>query len=741
VVVDARTQAAIAGATVRLLSVSGDAAAATVPVARLEPRATTDGRGEFTVPAVAPGRYRLVAELEGFLPFEHPVHITVEPGQPSAPVVVACTLRMTTAIEASAQAPDGTASTVLATGPVLSGDAIAAMPGGLEDVMRAFQSRAGVAATEDDRNDLIVRGGGAIENAVRLDGFDVPNASHFWAQGGSGGGLSFVAPWVIGRAVLATGGFSVEYGERASSVLDVTLKPSAVERVHGQVGASVGGFMAQGEGRLAKGAGSWMVSARRSFLELVAERNGDRVVPRYSDLIARVDYTVSGRHRIEWLALGAVDDARVEGAGSGAISDSQTVGLVGTSLRSQWSPRWTSGMFVSYGRSRIDAVVNGRTRVDGSDRSTEVEWRVRGELRRTLGADGAVMLGAAAKRAQLDFDLHAHAFRNDYNVVVPPLNATFPYNLTDGAAYGEARLPSTGRLQVTPAIRLDRAGTTGHVSWSPRINAELRVTDAIRARAAWGIYRQSIPYVWIGSDVRNAQLDPVRSAQAVVDVLARLPARIVATVSVFDKRYQGYPVDIAMPWRPLVSAAADYDSPFVGRLSDAGRVRARGLDATAARRIAHGVSVAGSYSLWRAEQSGIPAVGYGGWQRGDYDIRHQVRLDLTYAAGKWSASAQFRYASGRPYTPFDTPLSIKNGYGYYDRTKLNAATYPAYHRLDVRVERRVAIGRTALAVYGEIDNVYARDNVLFYQWVRATRQTKAVYQWGLQPIAGIRWMF
>ena len=312
---------------------------------------------------------------------------------------------------------------------------------------------------------------------------------------------------------------------------------------------------------------------------------------------------IGPRHRVELLAIAAVDDVMLNATdGSGDVQDNQSVGLAGVRLRSQWSSRWSSNLVASYARSHIDAVVNGRTHVDGSDRSKEVEWRVRAEARRAVRRGGEVMLGAAMKHADLDFNLHANAFRNEYNVLVPALNAVFPYAFSDIALYAQARLPAFGRLEVTPGVRVDRAGATRQWYTSPRINAELGLTDAVRLRGALGIYRQSMPYIWIGSDVRNAQLDPVRSTQATGELLIRLPAHVAGVLSVFSKRYDGYPVDLAQPWRPLVSASSDYDSPFVGRLSDAGRVRAKGLDASASRVFARRFRTGLSYSFWRVQQ-------------------------------------------------------------------------------------------------------------------------------------------
>lgn len=744
-VVDTEARATIGGVHVRLLARSADVRPAQPDAGLPVRRETLSGAdGRFRLLAVPAGRYRLVIELDGFQPFEYPGDVVVTGDADPPALLVSYPLRMTAEVQARAEAivPDEPAAGSTMT--TVAGRAVVVAPGALEDVMRAFQMRPGVAASQDDRNDMLVRGGGAIENATRVDGFDIPNPSHFGAQGGSGGGFSFIAPWLIDRAVLRAGGFPVEFGERASSVLDLTLKGGAKDRLRGQVGASVGGAMGQAEGPLNGQRGSWLASARRSFLDLVLVRGGDTAIPHYSDVIGRVEYALSPVHRIELLALGAVDDVVVNpNKPTDSLEDNQASALVGVSLHSQWSPATVSDLYVSYTRASIDGVMHGKSVDQGTDRSKEVELRARGELSRRVGGDGRAMVGLAMKQAHLRFDLAAKSFVTEYNLVREPVNAHFPYAFTDLAGYAELRLPTFARLQLTPGIRIDRKGTTDRLYASPRVNVAFRASERVRLTGAAGVYRQDIPYIWIGSDVRNASLDPVRSVQVLAGVSTRLPGLGELIVEGFDKRYSGYVVDPLEWWHVLVDAAADFESPFVGRLQADGTLHARGIDTSIGRRLHDRVVMNASYSWWRVTQSTRtwPPV-FGSGRPGDYDIRNQVRLEIAYdKLGTWRAGAQFRYASGRPYTPYDVRYSIAKGSGRYSIASFNGSSYPPYHRLDVRLDRTFAIGRTSLVVYGELENVYNRDNVLVYEWNKASRQARPVYQWGRLPIAGIRWEF
>ena len=51
------------------------------------------------------------------------------------------------------------------------------------DISKVVQTLPGVGATDPNRNDLIVRGGGPSENVFYLDGIEIPIINHFATQG------------------------------------------------------------------------------------------------------------------------------------------------------------------------------------------------------------------------------------------------------------------------------------------------------------------------------------------------------------------------------------------------------------------------------------------------------------------------------------------------------------------------------------------------------------------------------
>ena len=725
-VVDGKTRAGIGAVRVRL----DDGQAET----------TTALDGGFEFADVSAGRHSIVAILEGFAP-SAPVQVVVE-ADADARVEIEYGLGVTTEVRGTPQAPPAVPPPPALGLAELSGLQIASAVGGLDDLLRVMQQRPGVAASQDDRNDVMVRGGGALETAVRLDGFELPTASHFAWPGGAGGGLNLIPSAVVDRAAVETSGFSVAFGERASALLDVDMKKGATSRVQGLAEIGAGGVLGLAEGRLpgASGqAGSWLVSARRSILEVAFSQGDSRATPSYVEVMGNVDVPLSPRHRLHVLGLRSSDNLDVTWSTSGQkdLGGDQDLALVGVSLKSAWSPKtetlvsaaWSSAEMTL---SDVEQSVNSFT-----NHSLEHFLRARAEVRRTLTPAVSLLAGVAAKRSDLDYALQDGSYRNDWGILVPAVRSSWSDVWTDVAGYAETVL-LLGPVRVDAGIRAERAGTTSKWYASPRARVEYRPGSRWRLMGTVGEYRQDIPAIWIGSNIENRMLDPVRCLGWTAGFEGAPWRGVQLSVEGFSKRYEGYPIDPSVPSRVLISAGADFESPLVGKLVPSGLVHADGVDTSFSQLIGRSLTIAVGYSYWNVSEYNLEK----NWIRADYDIRHQGRIWAVWHGGKrWTASVLWRYAAGRPYTPYDVAASIKAKTGRLDRTKTNAVTYDDYHRLDVRAERLFVKGRVAVTAFAEVINLYDRDNILMYDWSNTLKAPVPIYQWGITPVAGLRVQF
>ena len=96
---------------------------------------------------------------------------------------------------------------------------------GIEDIIK---SQAGVSAQNELSSQYNVRGGNFDENSVYVNGIEIYRP--LLIRAGQQEGLSFLNPDMVGSIAFSTGGFEAKYGDKMSSVLDITYrKPRELE--------------------------------------------------------------------------------------------------------------------------------------------------------------------------------------------------------------------------------------------------------------------------------------------------------------------------------------------------------------------------------------------------------------------------------------------------------------------------------------------------------------------------------
>ena len=97
--------------------------------------------------------------------------------------------------------------------------------GGIESLLITFS---GVSQTNEMSSQYNVRGGSFDENAVYVNGIEVHRP--LLVRAGQQEGLSFVNPEMVQNVQFSAGGFDARFGDKSSSVLDITYKrPTAME--------------------------------------------------------------------------------------------------------------------------------------------------------------------------------------------------------------------------------------------------------------------------------------------------------------------------------------------------------------------------------------------------------------------------------------------------------------------------------------------------------------------------------
>jgi hypothetical protein len=167
------------------------------------------------------------------------------------------------------------------------------------DVLKAIQQQPGIQGGIEGSAGLFVRGGGAGENLYLIDDVPVYNVSHLY------GFVSTFNSSAVKDLKVMKGCFPAAYGGRVSSVIDVRTRDGNNQDFHGEVSVGMISSKLMFEGPLLSRKTTFMISARRSYLDLFTNMlkktglmNGSFPKYYFYDLNAKVVHTFSLKDRI-----------------------------------------------------------------------------------------------------------------------------------------------------------------------------------------------------------------------------------------------------------------------------------------------------------------------------------------------------------------------------------------------------------------------------------------------------------
>ena len=614
--------------------------------------------------------------------------------------------------------------------------------GGAEDIHRVMRALPGIFSTSDGINALVVRGGHPRENLTLLDGIEIPNSNHFGDQGTSSGGISMINLDFVRECSFYTGGFPAKYGDKLSSVMDIKFRDGNKDRWQADIYSGFAGFGAMVEGPLFSQKGSWMASARRSYLDLLVDVLPSSLsvtaIPNYSDFQAKITYDLSNTDTIDLIGIGGSDKMKIKSADDNISRGFDTLDYnnyqytLGLKWQRLFSQKGYSTIILS--RSSYRYLFDGGDSV-GSGAFTNDSWegenQLKGEINYDLTSQHQLQFGASAKTAHLDYRYESRGI-DLYNNETGQLmrfgrldvnEKEITYKLATYIHYTMRPLPI---LDMELGLRSDYFALTSQQHLSPRMGLSSQVTSKSRLNLAYGVYYQTPPYFFILWDHQNRYLKDLKSTHYVTGLQHLLRTDLLFSVEVYWKQYADYPVPI--------------NNEMVN-LSNNGSGWVTGIDLFLHKKLTRRLYGRASYTYSRSSFE-TPERGKFVW---DFDIPHIFSINGGYKfSNKFEFSLQWRYLSGRPYTPIIGSFESTPGSGDWEAiydTNANSSRLDSYHSLDLRIDRRFQFDRCNLIAYLDVSNVYNRQNIWSFEWLRKANEKKKIYQFGVLPIFGFHLEF
>lgn len=619
-------------------------------------------------------------------------------------------------------------------------------PGSGGDVNRIISSLPSIAKVSDQANNLVVRGGSPSENLFIVDNIEFPNINHFPFQGSSGGAISILNVDFIRDVDFYAGGFSAIYGDKLSSVMDLTFREGNRENFDGQVSLDMGGAGLVVEGPLFSKRGSWMFSARRSYLDLLVDLLDAGAAVRYSDFQGKLVYDFSSKSKITILGLIGNDKSTVTREDAADLGESffgdtrNNESTVGINWFLMWSDKGYSDTsiartFLKYNNDYWKTFTGSRWL---ENLSTEETWHLRNVNHYNIGYGHDLRFGFEVKKITSRYDYFTAAYTDQLGNQVPDVSKQISTDAGKYAAFAEYSLTLFSRVTLNLGVRADYFDYNKHLLVSPRGSLTFRVSQKTSVGVSAGIYRQNLPLLLLYQDKANRDVKDPLAYQYAVNFIHLLGADTRLTIEAYYKTYHHFPID---PIRPSICLLDNVigglhygDSALV----DSGKARSYGVELVLQKKLKEKVYGMISGSWFRSQYRDLE----GQWRNRLYDNRYIFSLQGGYRANKkWEFSARWIIAGGLPCTPFDLESSYTENTGIFEKERINSQRLPAYHSLNLRVDKRVYFSGSNLTIYLSIWNAYNRQNVASYFWNEIENKPDYSYQFSILPVLGVEYEF
>ncbi len=613
----------------------------------------------------------------------------------------------------------------------LTTEEIIAYPGGSNDVAKVIQSLPGVSgAVQGFRNEVIIRGGAPNEVVYYLDGIEIPNINHFATQGSGGGPVSLLNVSFFEGVTLTTSAFSAQYDNTLSAVLQFDQRNGNNRELRTNVRVSASDAALTLEGPIG-GKGnesaktSYIVSVRRSYLQLLFQLLELPFLPDYWDYQFKINHKIDPYNEINLIGLGAIDDFSTN-IPDDLTPEAQT-DLDQAPIISQWSS--TTGISwrmrfkekVGFLRNSLSYNILNNNFQQFEDNENEeglffandsrdFEIKFRSEYTQFFG-DLKLSAGATVQRV---------AYQNETDDLINEVNFNSDIDFYKYGFFSQVSRPLlNNRIRLSVGFRLDGNSFTDNGNdlfrtFSPRlaVSTQLDELGKWKLNASVGRYYKIPPSTVLGfkdntQTLVNRNAKYIRSDHFVAgfEFSPRVSTRF--TVEGFYKRYGNYPVSI----RDSVSLAnlgADFEVFGSEPVESVGLGRTFGIEFLAQQKLTRNLFAILAYTLYQSEYTNfdeeefVPSI---------WDNRQIVSFTGGYKFGKnWELGAKFRYLGRAPFAPVDQEATtITYPEIVLDYSRLGEDRIDVFNALDVRIDKKWNFEKLSLNVFLDIQNLYGAD--------------------------------
>lgn len=663
-------------------------------------RAITDTNGEFEARGLPDGRVRVVVLSQSF----ERLDFVEEIAQRSLLEVRYYQRRMRvnpyrTVVSSRRSEPEEVDRRTI------SAEEINNIPGTQGDALKSIQNFPGVARSPFGAGVLVIRGSAPSDSKVYLGYHEIPQLFHFGAI------TSVFNSDMLAQIDFIPGNFDSRYGDAIGGVVNVNPRKGRRDGFHGYVDADLFDVGVLLEGPVKKG--SFALSGRRSYIDAVLRAALPEDIglnftqaPRYYDYQALFDYPVGGGE-LTARVFGSDDRlALITSSPTGGAGDSAGTAILfhrgDLAYRKQEGP-WEFLITPSYIFQSAQGGFGDLFRFQ-LDRH---EFSGRAEVSRQLSENAALRVGTEVQTGRYNISAEAPSFPagsglGDTGVlnIAKDVGGTF----ASPALYTTATIRLGERFTLLPGARLHYfARVLRKLAVDPRLRFSWQVADRVALKGGVGLYTQAPDIFEFNPVWGNPDVWLERSVHSSLGVAVAPAPDVSIEVTGFHKHVWDRVTGSTM----LVLFGDERIRPE--NFANQGIGRIYGAEVLLRKDLTRRLFGWLSYTLMKSEVQDAPGDA---WSPFGFDQRHIMTAIAVYRLPRdWQIGGRFRLVSGNPTTGRTTGVFDAQGGGYLPIDgPTNGERLPAFHQLDVRVDKRWTLRRAMINLYLDVQNAYNRQN-------------------------------
>lgn len=596
---------------------------------------------------------------------------------------------------------------------------------GERDVLKTLQLLPGIKSAGEGNSGFYVRGGSTDQNLILLDEAPVYNASHL---------LGFFSTFnsdAIKDVSVYKGGMPAQYGGRLASVLDIKMNDGNRKTYTAEGGIGLISSRLKVEGPIVKDKGSFMVSARRTYLDAFLALSPDSAVSGntlfFYDLNAKANYQLDDKNTLYLSGYFGRDKL--------GISDTFGFNWGNATVTLRWNHLYSNRLFsnTSLIYSNYNYVIQNFMEENNFEVNSSIkDFNLKQDFEYSLSnshnlkfgvnaihhtiAPGKLTASASSSVNQTTYEnrkgLELATYVSDEWAVNEKMNLVYGLRLSSFSLLGPANIKSYdadgNTIKTVPYGSGDFIKS--YFNLEPRVSASYQLGNTSSLKAAYTRNVQNVHLMSNSTSTSPTDLYIMNSNNVKPEIADQIAAGYFRNFN--DDNYE-FSVEVYYKWmQNQIEYRSGTDLRGNGNVEADllyGDGRAYGLELFFKKRFGKFNGWVGY--TWSRTQRQFDAINNGKWFYAKQDRTHDLSLVGIYKAGqRWTFSSVFVYNTGNAVTYPSGKYQINDRTVFY-YTEKNGYRTPAYHRLDVSATLEGKPGKRLQSSWSfGIYNLYNRKN-------------------------------